>query len=494
VRSAAVIGVEGIPVTVEADVGEGFPRFLVVGLPDAAVRESKERVISAIRNVDARVPFERVVVNLAPADVRKEGTSFDLPMAIAVLAAAGLVPPERVDGFAFIGELSLDGRVHAVRGALAMALALSQTGQRRLVLPTSNVGEAAMVEGLVLFAASHLREILSGKAFERPASAPEPPLPSALPPDLADVRGNDDARRAIEIAAAGGHHLALIGPPGVGKTMLARRLPGILPALSSRESLEVSRIHSVGGLLCEENPRVRARPFRAPHHTVSAAGLLGGGAPLRPGEVSLAHRGVLFLDELPEMRRDAIDGLRQPLEEGVVRVTRANARVTLPATFQLVVAMNPCPCGFLGHPSKPCTCATLALRRYRARISGPIVDRIDLFVSLAPVRFAELRSSSGEGTSTVRDRVLAAHRFGQERAGVSLTPAPNAGLPIAVIRDLSPLSSAAEKLLEHAVEKLAVSARGHDRLVRVAKTIADLAGSGAIDAHHVAEALHYRRV
>lgn len=494
VLSFALQGIDAVPVAVEVDVSPGLPGFEVVGLPDAAVREARERVRAAVRNGGWTFPLQRITVNLAPAHTRKQGAGFDLAIALGVLAAAGCFPAERLEGLAVAGELALDGSLRPVRGALAMALTCRDRGGLALVLPPGSAQEAAALGGSVL-AADHLRAIvnhLNGlQELEWPEPGADEEARAAPEADLAHVRGQLVARRALEVAAAGGHNLLMAGPPGAGKSLLARSLPSILPPLTPEESLEVSRIYSVAGAF-DGGRLMRRRPFRAPHHSASRSALLGGGNPLRPGEATLAHRGVLFLDELPEFRRDVLEGLRQPLEDGVVRLVRVHGHLLFPTQPMLVAAANPCPCGFLGDSTRPCSCPPSAVNLYRSRLSGPLLDRFDLQLFLAPVTYEEYRSTeAAESSAVVRARVERARGVQIRRlAGSGATC--NATMNPAQIRRHCRLPAGGEPLMRTAMERFGLSLRGHDRVLKLARTIADLAGQEAIGLNHLAEALQYR--
>ena len=494
-RTAALFGIEAHAVHVEVDLSFGLPLFNLVGLPDASVRESRDRVKSAIRNSGFEFPLHRVTVNLAPADVRKAGSAFDLPIALGILAAQGAVERREINDIVVLGELSLDGSIHAARGVLPIAAAARRDGVPGVLLPRSNASEAAIVEGLRVLAVSSLAEAVDALNHPGPQAVVRPPSTSAPPndgPDLAEVRGQRLARRALEIACAGGHNLLLAGPPGAGKTMMARRVPGILPPLTFDEALEVTAVHSVAGLLPTEVGLVSERPFRAPHHTISNAALVGGGQQPRPGEVSLAHHGVLFLDEMPEFSRHVLEVLRQPLEEGRVAIARAARTAIFPARFVLVGAMNPCPCGFAGDAVRECRCTPQQVARYQGRLSGPLRDRFDLSVEVPAVPPDVLGDAApGEPSAAVRARVVDARGLQQLRyAGTNVRA--NASLSPALLAHHCRLDRAGLRLLSAAVEKLALSARGYDRIRKVARTIADLSGSEAIEADHVAEALQFR--
>ena len=490
-RTAAVFGVDACAVHVEVDVSFGFPAFTMVGLPDASVRESRDRVRSAIRNSGFEFPAHRITVNLAPADVRKAGASFDLPIALGILAAQGVVERRHIADLVLLGELSLDGSIHATRGVLPIAAAARREGLAGILLPAANAGEAAVVAGLGVFPVASLADAV--RALNEPAAEPVrpralPPPPAPDPPDLADVRGQLLARRALEVAAAGAHNLLLVGPPGAGKTMMARRVAGILPPLTFDEALEATAVHSVAGLLPAGTGLLVHRPFRAPHHTISDAALVGGGSFPRPGEVSLAHHGVLFLDEMLEFSRHVLEALRQPVEEGHVTIARAARTALFPARFMLIGAMNPCPCGFLGDTTRECRCTPQQIARYRDRLSGPLRDRLDLTVEVPAVPPDVLGTmASGEPSAVVRARVVAA-RERQRRRYADAGIAANAGLtPALMTRDCA-LDRSGSRLLSAAVTRMGLSARGYDRVRKVARTIGDLAGADQVAAEHVAEA------
>ncbi|MEM7351798.1 MAG: YifB family Mg chelatase-like AAA ATPase [Acidobacteriota bacterium] len=495
ILSATPWGVDARPVLVEVDVHMGLPQMQIVGLPDASVRESRERVRSAIKNSGFELPPRVVVVNLAPADLKKEGNHLDLAIAVALLAALDEIPPEAIEGRLLCGELGLDGSVRSVRGGLAIADCACRESCGQLLLPAANAGEAAALGSVPVVPLRSLAQAIDhllGQAPIAPDRTPDhPPEVARAGPDLCDVRGQGAAKRALEVAAAGGHNLLFIGPPGSGKTMLARRLPPILPPLNLAESIAVTKIHS---LVAEEPPSrlLRQRPFRSPHSGISTAGLIGGGSIPRPGEVSLAHGGVLFLDELPEFKRDALEALRQPLEEGEVTVVRTRARFSFPARVALLAAMNPCPCGHLGDPRHECRCSPQLIERYRSRISGPLLDRIDMHVEVPALELRELKGPPGEPSAAVAERVLSARALQEQRFGSDCTTPTNAAMRAEALDRHCLMEPEAQTLLDTAFERLRLSARAVTRISKLARTIADLDGCERIGAAHVAEAVQYR--
>ncbi|MBW4465332.1 MAG: YifB family Mg chelatase-like AAA ATPase [Pegethrix bostrychoides GSE-TBD4-15B] len=504
VWSAALVGIDAVKVGVEVDVAGGLPGIVVVGLPDAAVQESRERVKAALKNAGYAVPMRRMVVNLMPADLRKEGPSFDLPISIGVLAATEQISLTLLEQTLFLGELSLDGSLHPVTGVIAIAAAAQALGIQKLVVPADNAREAAVVEGLEVYGFQNLSEVAD--FLNQPAGYSPLQLDGTeqlfaarvTGLDLKDVKGQIQARRALEIAAAGGHNLVFVGPPGSGKTMLARRLPGIMPQLSFEEALEVTQIHSVAGMLKNRGTLVGERPFRSPHHSASGPSLVGGGSFPRPGEISLSHRGILYLDELTEFKREVLEFLRQPLEDGQVTISRTRQAVSFPAKFTLVASTNPCPCGYFGDTIQPCTCSPRQREQYWAKLSGPLMDRIDLQVAVNRLKPEEITQQSlGEPTETVRQRVEAARNVAYQRfeaANKNSHLHCNAEMQSSQIRQWCQLDDRTRSLLENAIRKLGLSARGTDRILKVSRTIADLAGDQDLQMAHVAEAIQYRTI
>ncbi len=499
--SAAVFGIEAVPVTIEVDVTRGV-RYMLVGLPDAAVKESQQRIESAMRAVGLRWPGRQVIINMAPADIRKEGSSYDLPLAVGILAASEMVSAGRLKGMLLTGELSLDGAVKPVRGVLPMALQARASGFSGMMVPAENAGEAAVVSGIDVYGVTSLDEVLrymEGKIDLQPLNVDMHSLFSMqgnrYDSDFADVRGQENVKRALEVAVAGAHNACMIGPPGSGKTMLARRLPSILPPLTLEEALETTRIHSVAGNIDNHVPLMTRRPFRSPHHTSSDIAMVGGGSIPQPGEISLAHNGVLFLDELPEFKRSVLEVLRQPLEDRVITISRARMSCDFPASFMLIASLNPCPCGFHNHPEKECTCAPGMVQRYLNRLSGPLLDRIDIHIEVVPVNYEKLAAASpSEPSAAVRERVVKAREIQSGRFAGNDGIYCNAQMTSALIRRHCHLDDTGGRLLRAAMEMRGLSARAYDRILKVARTIADLDASETIRPDHLSEAINYRNL